>query len=116
LWICFRSTQTSILNEPLIVRTPAGQNESIAAPSPHRTPEQTRIGIFWGYDGGFRIGVPPRLYNSIADDVLIDLLTKGDRNIATGFQLVKLYAMINVALGDAGVAVCFLPAAGCSTT
>jgi hypothetical protein len=78
-------------------------------PSAHRTLDQTRIGIFWGYDGGFRIGVPPRLYNSIADDVLIDALTKGDRSIATGLQLVRVYAMLNVALGDAGVSVCFQP-------
>jgi hypothetical protein len=83
----------------------AGRNDSAANPSPFRTADQTRIGIFWGYDGGFRIGVPPRLYNSIADDVLIDYLVKGDPNIATGFQLVKLYAMVNVVLGDAGISV-----------
>jgi hypothetical protein len=85
--------------------TPAGKNDSAEAPSPFRTAEQTRIGIFWGYDGGFRIGVPPRLYNSITDDILIDYLSKGDVNMRTGFQLVRLYAMINVALGDAGVSV-----------
>jgi hypothetical protein len=91
----------------------AGKNDSAASPSPFRTADQTRIGIFWGYDGGFRIGVPPRLYNSIADDVLIDYLVKGDPNIATGFQLVKLYAMVNVVLGDAGVSVRSPPVSTC---
>jgi hypothetical protein len=49
--------------------------------------------------------VPPRLYNSIADDIIIDYLVKGEAALSTGFQLVKLYAMINVALADAGVSV-----------
>jgi hypothetical protein len=82
-------------------------NESAAMPNPVRTHDQTRIGIFWGYDGAFKIGVPPRLYNSITDDVLIDYLVKGDPIMATGLQLVKLYAMVNVVLGDAGIAVCY---------
>lgn len=105
-----RAVRTRTFHEPLTERsTPAGKNDSAEVPSAHRTLDQTRIGIFWGYDGGFRIGVPPRLYNSIADDVLIDALTKGDRSIATGLQLVRVYAMLNVALGDAGVSVCFQP-------
>jgi hypothetical protein len=80
-------------------------NESAAMPNPVRTDDQTKIGIFWAYDGGYRIGVPPRLYNSIADDITIDYLGKGDPNMATGLQLVKLYALVNVVLGDAGIAV-----------
>jgi hypothetical protein len=83
-----------------MIRASAGKIDSTT-----RTADQTRIGIFWAYDGGFRIGVPPRLYNSIADDIIIDYLVKGEAALSTGFQLVKLYAMINVALADAGVSV-----------
>ncbi|MGH3803070.1 MAG: hypothetical protein ACRDTD_23650, partial [Pseudonocardiaceae bacterium] len=32
----------------------------------HRTAEQERIGIYWGYDGANNLGVPPRLYNQVA--------------------------------------------------
>ncbi|NJR43311.1 MAG: hypothetical protein HC767_12305 [Akkermansiaceae bacterium] len=71
-----------------------------------RTAEQTRTGIFWAYDGGFRIGVPPRLYNQITDDIIIGVISQNAGQLATGFQLVRLYAMVNVALADAGIAVC----------
>jgi hypothetical protein len=80
-------------------------NDSAAMPNPVRTADQTRIGIFWGYDGAFKIGVPPRLYSSIADDILIDYLMKGDRNMASGYQLVRFFALVNVVLGDAGISV-----------
>src|SRR5262249_13698459 len=36
-----------------------------------RTPEQTIIGLFWGYDGSPGLGTPPRLYNQIARVIAI---------------------------------------------
>jgi hypothetical protein len=59
--------------------------------------------------------VPPRLYNSIADDIIIDFIVKGEATLSTGFQLVKLYAMVNVALADAGVSV-RVPTWSCTVT
>lgn len=70
-----------------------------------RTADQTRTGIWWAYDGGFRIGVPPRLYNQIVDDIIITEVGANSPQLATGFQLVRLYAMVNVALADSGIAV-----------
>lgn len=74
-------------------------------PGATRTKYETDTGIFWAYDGGFEIGVPPRLYNSVSDDIIITEVGKASEHLATGFQLVKLYAMTNVALADAGIAV-----------
>lgn len=70
-----------------------------------RTADQTRTGLWWAYDGGFRIGVPPRLYNGVVDSVVIELLGENSPALATGFQLVRLYAMVNSALADVGIAV-----------
>jgi len=61
-----------------------------------RTPEQTLIGIFWGYDGANGLGTPPRLYNQIVRKVAI---AKGNDLEAN----VRLFAMINVAMADAGI-------------
>lgn len=62
-----------------------------------RTEEETRISIFWAYDGTPSLCAPPRLYNQITaavsareDDVL---------------RLARLFALVNVAMADAGIAV-----------
>lgn len=66
-----------------------------------RTAEQTEVGIFWAYDGAFGIGVPPRLYNDAVDGLIA---TGSPRAITRDpFRLVRLYAVVNVALADAGV-------------
>lgn len=61
-----------------------------------RTADQERIGVYWGYDGANNLGVPPRLYNQITREIV------RDRNISRA-RLAELFAVINVALADAGI-------------
>jgi hypothetical protein len=61
-----------------------------------RSPEETVIGIYWGYDGSAELGTPPRLYNQIVREVAI---AKGN----TIAQNARLFALVNVAMADAGV-------------
>jgi vanadium chloroperoxidase len=59
-------------------------------------------GIFWAYDGAFKIGTPPRLYNDVLDAVLATPKVKG--RPLSGFQLARIYALVNVVIADAGIA------------
>ena len=61
-----------------------------------RTAEETTIGLFWGYDGAQKLGVPPRLYNQIVRVIA----TKKGNSLA---QNVRLFALVNLALADAGI-------------
>jgi hypothetical protein len=61
-----------------------------------RTAEEERIGVYWGYDGGRGIGVPPRLYLQIAREVI-------KNRMLTTQQLAELFAMLTVAMADAGI-------------
>jgi vanadium chloroperoxidase len=61
-----------------------------------RTPDQTAIGLYWAYDGANKIGTPPRLYNQIVREVA---KTQGN----TTEQNARLFALINCAMGDAGI-------------
>jgi hypothetical protein len=61
-----------------------------------RTPDQTLIGIYWGYDGANRLGTPPRLYNQIVREVAL-------ARDNTEAQNARLFAYVNAALGDAGI-------------
>ena len=61
-----------------------------------RTAEQTQIGIFWAYDGSPGLGVPPRLYNQIARVV-------AQQQHNTEVQNARLFALVNLALADAGI-------------
>lgn len=63
-----------------------------------RTAEQTRIGIFWAYDGTPSLCAPPRLYNQITIKIA-DLMESSDIDVA------RLLALVNVAMADAGMAV-----------
>jgi hypothetical protein len=63
-----------------------------------RTPEQTVVGIYWGYDGTPRLGAPPRLYNQITSTIARQRGTEG-------LDLARLLALVNVALADAAIAV-----------
>lgn len=65
--------------------------------SSKRSPEETAIGLFWGYDGAHDIGVPPRLYNQIARA----WLDEHRRGIVSDY--VKLLAYINVGMADAAI-------------
>jgi hypothetical protein len=83
----------------------SGALDADVGPNPKRTRDQTIAGIFWAYDGGFRIGTPPILYNKMADDMLIDALLRGTPSMMTGYQMVKFYASVNVAMADAATLV-----------
>jgi Vanadium chloroperoxidase N-terminal domain/PAP2 superfamily len=61
-----------------------------------RTADQERIGVYWGYDGAMNLGVPPRLYNQVARKIVLD------HNLNTP-KTAELFAMINVAMADAGI-------------
>jgi hypothetical protein len=62
-----------------------------------RTPDQTRIGIFWGYDAGAWIGTRPRQYNQIA--VQLALARSADP-----LNLAHVLALVNAAMADAAIA------------
>jgi hypothetical protein len=64
---------------------------------PDRTPEQTTIGVFWGYDGSKGLGTPPRMYNQIARTLAIQEGNSMEENA-------RLFAQINLAMADAGIA------------
>ena len=61
-----------------------------------RNVDETVIGIFWGYDGASGLGTPPRLYNQVVREVAI---AQGN----TAAKNARLFALVNVAMGDAGI-------------
>ncbi|MBO0952358.1 vanadium-dependent haloperoxidase [Fibrella forsythiae] len=70
--------------------------EPYALPMTKRTPEETLIGLFWGYDGAPELGTPPRLYNQIIRKIAV---AKGN----TEAENVQLFTLVNVAMADAGI-------------
>lgn len=63
-----------------------------------RTAEQTRIALYWAYDGTPSLCAPPRLYNQIAVQI-------ADQMGSNDVELARLLALVNVAMADAGIAV-----------
>ena len=63
-----------------------------------RTAEQTRIGIYWAYDGTPSLCAPPRLYNQIT----VKIAEKMGLNFV---EITRLLALVNVAMADAGIAI-----------
>jgi vanadium chloroperoxidase len=61
-----------------------------------RTPEESLIGVYWGYDGTKELGTPPRLYNQFVRQVAAAQGTSPAENA-------RLFALINAAMGDAGI-------------
>lgn len=61
-----------------------------------RTPKETLVGLFWAYDGAKGLGTPPRFYNQIVRAVAA---ARGN----TVAQNAQLFALVNAALGDAGI-------------
>jgi vanadium chloroperoxidase len=61
-----------------------------------RTAEETLIGLYWAYDGASGLGTPPRLYNQIVREVADE---QGNDVAANA----RLFALVNVAMGDAGI-------------
>ncbi len=62
------------------------------------TDETRFIGNYWGYDGVPLVGVPPRLYNQIAAQIIDD---EGPR---TALGVARLLAQVNVGLADTAIA------------
>ena len=64
---------------------------------PQLAPCKAVSGIFWGYDGSNKLGVPPRLYNQVVRAIEEFKVLTHDRQI-------KVLTAINVAMADAGIA------------
>jgi hypothetical protein len=63
-----------------------------------RTPKETMIAIFWGYDGSIGLGTPPVLYNEITRVLAQQTHNSEDENA-------RLFGLVNMAMADAGIAV-----------
>ncbi len=61
-----------------------------------RTADQTQAGIYWAYDGTPSLCAPPRLYNQLATK-----LTESETSVV---KLARVFALVNVAMADAGIA------------
>jgi hypothetical protein len=61
-----------------------------------RKVDETIIGVYWGYDGARLLGTPPRLYNQV-----VRVLAEAKGN--TLEKNVRLFTLINTAMGDAGI-------------
>jgi len=68
-----------------------------------RTPEDTLVGIYWGYDGANRLGTPPRLYNQIIRKVAMNVINPATGQINGEAENARLFAFVNAAMGDAGI-------------
>ncbi len=63
-----------------------------------RTDHQTFIAKFWAYDGTPALCAPPRLYNMIARTIALQ------QKMRTVPEIARLFALVNVAMADAGLA------------
>jgi len=61
-----------------------------------RTPDETQLAIFWGYDVARGLGDPPRLYNQIARVIA----TQENNSVGDN---ARMFALINIAMADAGI-------------
>ncbi|CAM3489672.1 Phosphatase PAP2 family protein [Paracoccus nototheniae] len=79
-------------------------------PTTTRKPDQTVAALYWAYDGANMIGTPPRLYNQILRVVAWDKCDPAadphkptlDATIRQTSAFVRLFALANVAMADAG--------------
>ncbi|MDQ3376742.1 MAG: phosphatase PAP2 family protein [Actinomycetota bacterium] len=62
----------------------------------NRKVDETVIGTYWGYDGALELGTPPRLYNQIVRKVAVEKDNTPEQNA-------RLFALVNVAMADAGI-------------
>jgi hypothetical protein len=63
-----------------------------------RTPEQTFISVFWGYDGTPSLCAPPRLYNQLVVQV-----ADSQHPALQPVELARLLALVNVAMADGAI-------------
>ena len=85
-----------LLNDPAYREDYDEVREYGASDRRQRTPEQERIGVYWGYDGVMNLGVPPRLYNQIARTIV------AAKSLSIP-KTAELFAQLNVAMADAGI-------------
>ena len=74
--------------------------DTLSTATSRRSPKETLIGIFWGYDGAKGLGTPPRLYNQIIRKIAE---TKEALNPNPTAKYARLLALVNVAMADAGI-------------
>lgn len=79
----------------LISTLPAGINP--------RTQNETVIGVYWAYDGAAGLGTPPRLYNQIVREIAKKRSPGNATTANTPVQNARLFALLNVAMADAGI-------------
>ncbi len=98
----------------------AALGRSEEQPGSTSTPATRFNGNFWGYDAVPLLGTPPRLYNQYAMGVILQELGCDNPNAidpmtgslpvspascaADAVEILRMIAMVNAALGDAGVA------------
>jgi hypothetical protein len=63
-----------------------------------RTEAQTFIAKFWAYDGTPTLCAPPRMYNMVARTIALQ------QKVLAVPEIARLFALVNVALADAGLA------------
>ncbi len=77
---------------------------TVTPASRRRDENETIIGLYWAYDGAFGLGTPPRLYNQILRLVAKNHPHSGPGGaINTPAQNARLFALVNVAMADAGI-------------
>jgi vanadium chloroperoxidase len=67
-------------------------------PARRRAVDETAVGVYWAYDGAAGLGTPPRLYNQIVREIA----TRREP-LNTPAENARLFALVNVAMADAGV-------------
>jgi vanadium chloroperoxidase len=76
----------------------AAELSATVSSAARRTTDESMIGVYWGYDGAKNLGTPPRLYNQVIRELVatrVPALTVG--------QQARLFALVNAAMGDAGI-------------
>jgi hypothetical protein len=61
-----------------------------------RTPDETQIAFFWGYDGSPGVGTPPVNYNEITEAIA----TQQHNNVVDN---ARLFALVNLAMADSAI-------------
>lgn len=68
-----------------------------------RTVDETVVGLYWAYDGPRELGTPPRLYNQIIREIVRTTINPATGAINTVDDNARLFALVNAAMGDAGI-------------
>ncbi len=77
---------------------PAEEGKRWSTPT-KRDRDLTDRAVYWAYDGTALLCAPPRLYNMIATSVALN-----ERKVTRVSDMARYLALVNLALGDAGIA------------